>query len=238
MSKQGRCFICFKSGHVCKLCPSAQLKSCNFCKKVGHHHRSISPQRFASTGNDVIPASVNISSETDVRFSPVKSTRESEIGATLVTSDVNFSHTLLASGEKVLLQTATVTVCRDTGSRASVRVLLDSASQRTFMTHQLARELNLSSQSNETLLVSTFGGKKPHNLNTYVVHFTVVTKQNTSILLHANVVPEITGPVQCGPLLQGDLDFLCLIELGQLADSVPETGNASTVDILDCNNKF
>ena len=86
----------------------------------------------------------------------------------------------------MLLQTATVTFCGDTGSRASVRVLLDSASQRTFMTHQLARKLNLSSQSNETLymLISTFGGKKPHNLNTYVVHFTVVTKQNTSMLLH------------------------------------------------------
>ena len=111
---------------------------------------------------------MNISSETDVKFSSVKSTKESEIGETLVTSDVNFSHTLLASGEKVLLQTATVTVCGDTGSRASVHVLLDSASQMTFMTHQLARKLNLSSQSNETLLVSTFGGKKPHNLNTYV----------------------------------------------------------------------
>ena len=93
------------------------------------------------------------------------------------------------------------------------------------MTHQLARKLNLSSQSNETLLVSTFGGKKPRNLNTYVVHFTIVTKKNISMLLHANVVPEITGPVQRGPSLQGDLDFL---RSGQLADSVPETGNTST----------
>ena len=58
------------------------------------------------------------------------------------------------------------------------------------------------SQSDETLLVSTFGGRKPHNLDTYVVHFTVVTKQNTFMLLHANVVPEITGPVQRGPLLR------------------------------------
>ena len=138
----------------------------------------------------------------------------------------------------MLLQTATVTVCGDTGSKASVRVLLDSGSQRTFMTHQLARKLNLSSQSNETLLVSTFGGKKPHNLNTYVVHFTVVIKKNISMLLHANVVPEITGPVQRGPLLHGDLDFLRLIEPGQLADSVPETGNTSTVDILVGSDYF
>ena len=88
------------------------------------------------------------------------------------------------------------------------------------------------------LLVSTFGGKKPHNLNTYVVRFTVVTKQNTSMLLHANVVPEITRPIQHGPLVQVDLDFLHLIEPGQLADSVPETGNTSTVDILVGSDYF
>ena len=120
-------FIYFKSGHVCKLCPSAQLKSCYYCKKVGHHHQSICPQRFVSTGNDVIPTSVNIPSETNVQSSPVKSTKETEIGTTLITSDVNFSHTLLASGEKVLLQ-ATVTVCGDAGSKVCVRVLLDSLS--------------------------------------------------------------------------------------------------------------
>ena len=87
-------FICVKSGHDYKLCPSAQLKSRYYCKKVGHHQRSICPQRFASTVNDLIPASVNISSETDVQFSPVKSTKEPEIGATSIISDVNFSHTL------------------------------------------------------------------------------------------------------------------------------------------------
>ena len=81
----------------------------------------------------------------------------------------------------MLLQTTMVTVCRNTVCGASVRLLLDSASRRTFMTDQLARRLNLPSQSSETLSVSTFGGKCPRNLDTYVVHFTVVTKQNTFI---------------------------------------------------------
>jgi len=61
---QGRCFICFKSGHVSKYCPKARLKSCYYCNKVGHHHRSICLQKFdESDGNDVIPASVNVSTE-------------------------------------------------------------------------------------------------------------------------------------------------------------------------------
>ena len=54
------------------------------------------------------------------------------MSSTPLTSNVNFSHALLASGEKVLLQTAMVTVSGDDGSKASVRLLLDSASQRTF----------------------------------------------------------------------------------------------------------
>ena len=44
-------------------------------------------------------------------------------------------------------------------------------------------------------------------------------------MLHASAVPEITRPVQHGPLLQSDLDFLLLIEPEQLAGSVTETGN-------------
>jgi len=134
LSNQGRCFICFKSGHVCKHCPSAKLKSCYYCNRVGHHHRSICPQRFdVSNRNDVIPASVNVSSETDKQLlDDSKSGQEGEMSSTPLTSNVNFSHALLASGEKVLLQTAMVTVSGDDGSKASVRLLLDSASQRTF----------------------------------------------------------------------------------------------------------
>ena len=52
------------------------------------------------------------------------------------------------------------------------------------------------------------------------------------------MVPEITGPIQRGPLLQGDLEFLHLIEPGQLVDSVPETGSASTMDVLVGSDYF
>jgi len=58
------------------------------------------------------------------------------------------------------------------------------------------------------------------------------------MLLHANIVPEITEPVQRGLLLEGDLEFLHSIEPGQLADNVPETGSVSTVDILVGSDYF
>ena len=73
-----------------------------------------------STSNDGVPASVNMSSEIGKHPSVVRTTKEPETTQTLIISDVNFFHTLLASGEKVLLQAAMVTVCGDTESRASV----------------------------------------------------------------------------------------------------------------------
>ena len=69
------------------------------------------------------------------------------------------SNTLLAGGEKVLLQTPQVVVCKD-GSKCQARVLMDSASHRTFMTEQMAKQLNLLSQRSESLSVSTFGTRK------------------------------------------------------------------------------
>ena len=46
LTSQGRCFICLKIGHLCKECPSAQMRSCYYCNRIGHHHRSICPKKF------------------------------------------------------------------------------------------------------------------------------------------------------------------------------------------------
>ena len=90
------------------------------------------------------------------------------------------------------------------------------------MTEQLAARLKLSSLQRESLSVSTFGSKRSQNLNTHVVCFSVVAKDDPPIVLSANVLPQITGAVQRGQLLQSDLDFLHTISPENLADSVPE----------------
>ena len=50
---------------------------------------------------------------------------------------------------------------------------------RTFVTEKLAKELKLKSQCRELLSVSTFGAKNPHDVDTYVVNFNVMTKDNS-----------------------------------------------------------
>ena len=145
---------------------------------------------------------------------------------------VNTDHMLLTSGEWVLLQTAIVPVCCADGSNISARILLDSASQRTFMTERLAKQLNLPSQRKEMLSISTFGSKGPQSIDTYVVHFTIITKESSRVSLHANVLNQITSPVQRGPLHQSDLEFLQSITPGKLADIIPKSPEMATIDIL------
>ena len=148
-------------------------------------------------------------------------------------NNVCLSHTLLTTGERVLLQTARVTICGSDGCKVSAYLLLDSANQRMVMAEQLARKLKLPSVRNESLLVSTYGGTRPQNLNTHVACYTILAKDSPPIVLNANVLPQITGAIQRGPLLQSDLHFLLTISPKRLADSIPERGNTFTITLLN-----
>ena len=140
---------------------------------------------------------------------------------------------LLASGERVLLQIATVPVQSLDGSvTVTARVLLDSASQRTFMTDHLASELKLVSTHRELLSVSTFGVKKASNVDIYVVQFRVKMKDGSHMPMFANVLKQITGNIQRGPLQQKDIEFLQMIPQDKMADCVPHAFETATIDLL------
>ena len=249
LQRQGRCLVCLKIGHTFKECTNASSKSCYYCKRFGHHHRSICPtkvyQSVKSTGSDDDKTSVNLSlAESSLASSSVVSPSlmapnlvpesgevlksvENVLPVPVVekTPDAAavVSNTLLAGGERVLLQTAQVTVCGKDGLWLQARVLMDSASHRTFMTEQMAQRLNLQSIRTELLSVSTFGTKRAQSLETYVVDFNLMTKQGSSILLHANVLKQITSPIQHGSLSQADIKFLQAIVPEQLATAFPHS---------------
>jgi len=93
-------------------------------------------------------------------------------------------------------------------------VLLDSGSHRSFITERLAKQLQLTSQFEESLSVSTFAARKPHDVSIYyVVEFNVITKNKSCLHFHANVIEQITGPIQRGPLQQQMWIFLCPFQL-------------------------
>ena len=73
---------------------------------------------------------------------------------------------MVASTNQVLMQTATVTV-RNTkdNSSVSVHLILDSGSQRSYITESLAKGLQLTLDRTDKLSVVTFGSNKPKNIN-------------------------------------------------------------------------
>ena len=83
--------------------------------------------------------------------------------------------------------------------------------------------------------MSTFGAGDPHDVDTYVVNFNVMTKDNSPLPLHANVVNKITGPIQRG---QADLEFLVSISPEKMADTVPKTSEPVNIDLLIGSDYF
>ena len=224
LQKQGRCFICLRTGHVSKEC-STSFKPCYYCKRVGHHHRSICPTKFKISDESAIKKTfVNLSSA-DTDQPPQSDEKNSE-------SAIVVSNALLAGGERVLLQTAQVVVCGKDGVQCQARILMDSASHRTFMTEQMAKCLNLPSQRVELLSLSTFGTKRTQHLDTYVVNFNIIVKDGSSLSLHANVLQQITGPIWRDPLHQADVEFFQAIAPERLADDIPVQSNSVAIDIL------
>ena len=69
-------------------------------------------------------------------------------------------------------------------------------------------------------------------MSTYVVEFNVITKDKCCMHFHANVIEQITGPIQRGPLQPADVDFLRSISTDRLADSTVGNSEPYAVDLL------
>ena len=88
------------------------------------------------------------------------------------------------------------------------------------------------SQFREALSVSTFAARRPQDVDTYVVQFSLITKDGTSLPLQAYVINQNKGPIYCGPLQSSDLDFVLSIPTEKMVDTIPKHVEPSTVDFL------
>ena len=166
-------------------------------------------------------------------------TKHVQLNQPVNSTSVNFEQALVTCGERVLLQTATVPIQATKGSETiMVKVLLDSASHRTFMTDRLAKQLQLKSERKELLSISTFAARGPQEVSTYVVHFNLITKDGSCLSLHANVINQITGPIKRGPLQSSDMDFLLSIAVDKLADTIPGGSESDSIDLLIGSDYF
>lgn len=186
-----RCFICLKIGHKGDRCDNKRI--CVHCGDYGTHNRALCPKRV---------------------YWPTKSKVES---TKTFHSNISFVNSV------TILQTAVVTAVHpeNSASKRQCRVLLDSGSQRTYITRKLANELNLILEENLKLTIFTFGSESPQVIDSPVVNVKLETKVNKVISICANVITTITNGVPYSKdLIKLNSNEIILADDGSLSDQV------------------
>ena len=174
LRQKARCFVCTKSGHIAKSCPSNY--TCRKCSRK--HHISLcesgKPQVRMLDGK----SKASCSNQEQV---PCVSTGT-------VGCHVN-------NHNNVLLQTglAKISNVSQPGYILKSRLLFDCGSQRSFISTELRDKLNLPTIRKESVMVKTFGTEQSELKTLEVVQFCVHGKNDV-------FVEAFCTPVVCSPL--------------------------------------
>ena len=214
---KGNCFICLKSTHQTRDCP-VRIK-CHYCKQINKHHRSLCPTQFGSVNREYSSLAEEIPTEEE---------------------HLNTENSLISSGEMVLMQTARTQIKNpESGLKQTARILLDSGSQRTYITEALAKKLNLKLGDRDKFMLVTFGSEKPRKTESRNTKLDIVLKDGSTLTINANVVPHIAESIQRRPVNSTSLDnWDYLWAEFSLADDLPKERETSSVELLIGNDYY
>ena len=135
------------------------------------------------------------------------------------------------------MQTALATVENPETLRSEeTRLLMDTGSQRTYITKELVDNLQLKTRETQEYSFCTFGNKKPKKITTSLVELTIKTKKGDDIRIKASIVPQITGLVQRIPINIPEQQNL--MKTYHLADTLPRQVQTSTLVLLIGNDYY
>ena len=131
------------------------------------------------------------------------------------------------------MQTAkTFVVNPSSTEKTQICILLDSGTQRTYITVKLARKLNLKQKAMEEISVITFGSDKPKIVKTPKVTCEIILANGSVLKIDANVVPKTTRSILRRPLqIDKSRNWEYLWSKISLADTLPTERETSTIDI-------
>lgn len=93
------------------------------------------------------------------------------------------------------LQTATVKLQNNKIERPC-RLLLDSGSQRSYITSRMAKEMKIVAGDEDLLMIYTFGSNQPKKTSSPSADINIITKRDIHRNIHVNIVANITERVQ------------------------------------------
>ena len=207
LRKSGRCYVCLRKNHLSRECRSNL--TCKKCR--GRHHVSICSRRSNQGSQSSSPEDTSTQSPP----TEVSTNQESSQGST--------STLYAGSRNSVLLQTARVQLfnLNTNGYDTTTRAILDTGSQRTYVTCRLRDELNLPTIRTESLRIKTFGSTESYEASCNVVQLGLMTRHDGVIEMTALVVPCICNPLTAQPIgySQERYDHLMGLDLSDSANA-------------------
>ena len=230
LKRTGSCFVCLKRGHRSRECRSAG--KCRVCS--GCHHSSICGNLTTGAGNHQVLSSQ--SSNTSALPTPTHSntvtTSVLDPTAPVFNTPPTSTALYVDSSKSVLLQTAVAEAYNPTNpsSTVRIRIILDSGSQRSYLTKRIKNILGLQNVRMQHLSIATFGTTRGVPRNCEVVRVGVTTRSGKGEELELFIVPHI-----CEPLLTQPIDF-CSKQYSHLTPlNLADTNSSDTpveVDML------
>ena len=146
LRRDKHCFLSLSVGHRANQC--TRKKKCRVCDSTDHH-QSVCEMSSNQSRSETLAAPANAKTKEDREPSASKKPPQNITTATVINK------------VQVLLRTARTYAYVENGTKLlPVRVLLDSGSQRSYVTNHLNRRLGLIPIKTEILNLNTFGNDK------------------------------------------------------------------------------
>lgn len=195
---------------------------CESCS--GRHHRSIciaSTRKAMTTDQTTSPT---LTTQMHTHHTPMH---------TPAPSSTTITYTCVNSQTSILLQTARIQIGNPSTEQPSMeaRLILDSGSQRTYVTKQVQETLSLKPIRTETVIIKTFRSKQGNQQTCDVVEFGIKAKDGAMIYI-TTLVPVVCDPV-CHQPVSEIYDYLSGLDLADSSTS----GADLDIDVLvgsDC----
>ena len=224
----GRCFVCLRCNHLSRNCRSTGR--CAKCR--GRHHTSICPTLVPGTSMPATSVTGTPMPAMSVTRTPTSAAHPPLPGTPHVPTTT--SSVCVNSHTPVLLQTAKATVCDatqlDTAPRVEVRALLDTGSQRSYITTRLQEALGAKKVHSEAMIIKTFGAARAEKRTCNILQLKINTNDGGSLTLPVVAVPHICDPVCVQPIDIAKTSYEHLARL-ELADS-GDVGSSLEIDLL------
>ena len=198
LRKSGRCFVCLRRGHICRECQS-RLK----CRKCSaRHHVSMCTQVSTNEGSAALPVTIPTPGTGLISTSGAGSTPHAALNPQAPPFQTPTSTLYVGTSKNALLQTAQVVLYSPErpSSTMKVRAVLDTGSQRLYVTEAVKKALNLELKEVQQLSIATFGATLQDTRGYGVVPVGLKLKDGRNQELQLITVPSICEPLTAQPI--------------------------------------